>query len=392
MMQNFPFSRPMYIMAKPAGAQCNLNCRYCYYKGKQQMYGDGRAMVMTDDVLEAFVKGYIESQTMPAVLFTWHGGEPMLRPLQFYEKAVVLQKKYAEGRIIDNCIQTNGMLITDEWCRFLSDNGWLVGVSIDGPQEYHDKYRKARGGKPTFCDVMQGIEKLEKYGVQWNAMAVVNDYNGNHPTEFYHFFRQIGCRYIQFAPIVEPGLDCNVQPRQWGDFLCAVFDEWIKKDVGEYYVQIFDAMLARWVGEEAGVCIFNETCGQVGVMEYNGDVYSCDHFVFPEYKLGNMREKTFVEMMYSERQRSFGAEKHNGLPMKCRKCRFMFACNGECPKNRILTDGEGEKNLNYLCEGYYHFYVHIAPYMDYMKQEYLAGRPPANVMNVLNTRLPCRRA
>lgn len=401
-----PFSRPLYIMAKPVGALCNLACDYCYYLEKSKLYPHHPASLMSDELLEKFVEEYILSQTAPQVLFTWHGGETLMRPLAFYQKAMELQHKYAHGRMIDNCIQTNGTLLTDEWCRFFHENHWLVGVSIDGPQKYHDAYRKNRQGLPSFTQVMKGIESLNKYDVEWNAMAVVNRLNADAPLEFYHFFKQIECHYIQFAPIVErivrhadgrhlaavdesseEGLaEFSVLPRQWGDFLCTLFDEWVRKDVGRYFVQLFDATLANWVGEQPGVCTLASTCGQAGVMEFNGDVYSCDHFVFPQYKLGNIYSKSLVEMMYSERQMRFGQAKHTALPTQCVECPYLFACNGECPKNRFCMTKDGESGLNYLCKGYYQFFSHVAPYMDFMKGELLAQRAPANIMAYLSAK------
>lgn len=383
---------------------CNLACKYCYYLEKNNLYKEqqpDRRFIMTDDTHERFIRMYIQSQTTPQVLFCWHGGESLMRPLSFYKRVVELQKKYAAGRIIDNTIQTNGTLLDDEWCRFFRDNNWLVGVSVDGPQEFHDEYRRNKMGAPSFRKVMQGINLLKKHGVEWNALAVVNDFNADYPLDFYRFFKEIECRYIQFTPIVErilprkdgrylaspmdaqdiPLADFSVLPAQWGDFLCAIFDEWVCNDVGEYFVQIFDATLANWIGEQPGVCSMARTCGHAGVMEYNGDVYSCDHFVFPEYKLGNIRTHTLVEMMFSERQQRFGADKRDRLPGQCRQCRYLFACNGECPKNRFATTAAGEPGLNYLCEGYRKYFDHVAPYMDFMANELKHQRPPANVMN-----------
>lgn len=395
-----PFSKPLYVMTKPVGAICNLACKYCYYLEKTNLYKENTSkFVMSDSLLEKFIEEYINSQTMPQVLFTWHGGETLMRPLSFYQKVVELQKKYANGRTIDNCIQTNGTLLNDEWCEFFHDNHWLVGISIDGPQEFHDEYRKNKQGKPSFMKVMQGIHLLNKHQVEWNAMAVVNDYNADYPLEFYHFFKELGCHYIQFTPIVErihphadgrhlahvlqkdeKLADFSVSPEQWGNFLCTIFDEWVKNDVGEYFIQIFDSTLANWMGAQPGVCTMAPTCGHAGVMEFNGDVYSCDHFVFPEFKLGNIYEKSLIEMMYSEKQIQFGQQKKDSLPNKCKECNYLFACNGECPKNRFLTTEDGEPGLNYLCKGYYQFFNHVAPYMDFMKKELLAERPPANVM------------
>ena len=387
-------------MTKPVGAVCNLACKYCYYLEKTNLYKDNKSKyVMSDSLLEKFIKEYINSQTMPQVLFTWHGGETLMRPLSFYQKVIELQKKYANGRTIDNCIQTNGTLLNDEWCEFFHNNHWLVGVSIDGPQDFHDEYRKNKQGKPSFVKVMQGIKLLKKHQVEWNAMAVVNDYNADYPLEFYHFFKDLECHYIQFTPIVErihlnsegsylanvlqkeeKLADFSVTPEQWGNFLCTLFDEWVKNDVGKYFIQIFDATLANWMGTQPGVCTMAPTCGHAGVMEFNGDVYACDHFVFPEFKLGNIYEKSLIEMMYGDKQSRFGLQKRDALPAQCKACKYLFACNGECPKNRFLTTEDGEFGLNYLCKGYYQFFDHIAPYMDFMKKELLAERAPANVM------------
>ena len=397
-----PFSRPLYIMPKPIGAACNLACKYCYYLEKANLYQDYSKQVMSDALLEKFIKEYIEAQSMPQVLFTWHGGETLLRPLGFYKRVVELQQKYANGRQIDNSIQTNGTLLNDEWCEFFKQNNWLVGISIDGPQEFHDEYRRNRQGLPSFVKVMKGINLLKKHGVEWNGMAVVNDYNADYPHEFYQFFKDIGCHYLQFAPIVErlcshPDgrhlatpiqkdeklADFSVSPEQWGNFLCTLFDDWVKQDVGNYFIQLFDSTLANWVGQQPGICMLAKTCGHAGVMEFNGDVYSCDHFVFPEFKLGNIYEKTLVEMMYSERQLKFGEDKHRLLPTACKECEFLFACNGECPKNRFALTADGEPGLNYLCKGYHQFFSHVAPYMDFMKKEFLAERSPANVMNAI---------
>ncbi len=397
-----PFAKPLYVMTKPVSSMCNLSCRYCYYLEKANLYRNedkaGR-FTMSEDLLERFIRDYIESQTMPQVLFSWHGGEALMRPLSFYKRVVELQKHYARGVQIDNSIQTNGTLLTDEWCEFFRENGWLVGVSIDGPQEFHDEYRRNKMGQPSFRKVMQGINLLNKHGVEWNALAVVNDFNADYPLDFYNFFKEIGCRYIQFTPIVERFYphkdgrhlaspmdngkvslaDFSVSPEQWGEFLVTLFDEWVKEDVGKYFIQLFDATLANWVGQQPGVCTMARTCGHAGVMEYNGDVYSCDHFVFPEYKLGNIRTHTLVEMMYGERQQQFGMDKYAKLPAQCKNCEFLFACNGECPKNRFAFTADGEPGLNYLCSGYKRYFRHVAPYMDFMKQELEAGRPPANV-------------
>ena len=398
-----PFAKPLYVMLKPAGAHCNLACKYCYYLEKNNLYQNSHRHLMSDEMLEQFTREYIEAQTMPQVLFTWHGGEPLMRSIDFYKKALALQKKYAHGKQIDNVIQTNGTLLTDEWCEFFAKNLWLVGISIDGPQEYHDHYRVTPAGKPSWEKVMQGISLLKKHRVEWNAMAVVNAYNAEHPLEFYHFFRDNGCQYLQFTPIVErltehedgrtlasladdreiPLADASVTPAQWGNFLCTIFDDWVRHDVGKMFVEIFDCTLANWMGVLPGICAYSKECGHAGVMEHNGDVYSCDHFVFPEYKLGNIREQSLINMLYGEKQQAFSRLKHTSLPRQCKECDMEFACHGECPKNRFEKDKYGEPGLNYLCQGYYQYYSHVAPYMDFMKRELLAQRPPANIMNVL---------
>lgn len=398
-----PFAKPLYVMLKPAGAHCNLACKYCYYLEKNKLYPTAQRHLMSDEMLEQFTREYIEAQTMSQVLFTWHGGEPLLRSIDFYRKALSLQQKYAGGRRIDNVIQTNGTLLTDEWCEFFAQNHWLVGISIDGPQPYHDHYRLTAAGKPSWKKVMQGIKLLKKHGVEWNAMAVVNAYNANHPLEFYRFFKENGCQFLQFTPIVERLTrhedgrtlasladkdeislsEASVAPEQWGYFLCAIFDEWVRKDVGKIFVEIFDCTLANWMGISPGICAYSKECGHAGVMEHNGDVYSCDHFVFPEYKLGNIRDHSLIYMLYGEQQQEFSRLKHSSLPRQCKECDMEFACHGECPKNRFMKDKYGDSGLNYLCPGYYHYYQHVAPYMDYMKQELMAQRPPSNIMKVV---------
>ncbi len=398
-----PFAKPLYVMLKPAGAHCNLACKYCYYLEKNKLYPTAQRHLMSDEILEQFTREYIEAQTMSQVLFTWHGGEPLLRSIDFYRKALSLQQKYAGGRRIDNVIQTNGTLLTDEWCEFFAQNHWLVGISIDGPQPDHDHYRLTAAGKPSWKKVMQGIKLLKKHGVEWNAMAVVNAYNANHPLEFYRFFKENGCQFLQFTPIVERLTrhedgrtlasladkdeislsEASVAPEQWGYFLCAIFDEWVRKDVGKIFVEIFDCTLANWMGVSPGICAYSKECGHAGVMEHNGDVYSCDHFVFPEYKLGNIRDHSLIDMLYGEQQQEFSRLKHSSLPRQCKECDMEFACHGECPKNRFMKDKYGDSGLNYLCPGYYHYYQHVAPYMDYMKQELMSQRPPSNIMKVV---------
>ena len=396
------YGRPMYVMAKPVGAACNLQCSYCYYLEKSRLY-DVSSQLMSDEMLELFIREYIHSQTTLEVLFTWHGGEPLLRPISFYERALELQRQYANGRRIANCIQTNATLIDDEWCEFFRKNNFLVGVSIDGPQMMHDSLRTSRRGESSYRDVMRGLRLLNRHRVEWNAMATVNAANVEHPLEFYRFFRdELECQFLQFTPVVErrymsggesrlmhaaePSgelVPYSVTAEQWGRFLCAIFDEWVRHDVGRMFVQLFDSTLANWVGEAVGVCTMSKYCGHAAVIEHNGDVYSCDHFVFPEYKLGNLNEKSLSEMMYGRQQSEFGEAKHNTLPRQCRECKYEFACHGECPRNRFLTTADGEPGLNYLCTGYHAFFSHAATAMDYMRRQLQQGRPPANVMKWL---------
>lgn len=407
-----PFSRPVYVMLKPAGATCNLACDYCYYLEKSKLYNTGTRHCMSDTLLETFVRDYIAMQSSPAVLFTWHGGEPMLRPIHFYERALELQRKYANGKQIDNAFQTNGTLITDEWARFFRRNNFLVGVSIDGPEEVHDEYRRSRGGRGSWKQVMRGIRILNRHGVEWNAMAVVNDYNVEDPLAFYHFFKEIGCHFVQFTPIVERYYrhpdgrllaaptdgalaelaPFSVTPEAWGDFLCTVYDEWVRHDVGDYFIQLFDATLAGWMGVQPSVCTLAETCGHAAVMEYNGDVYACDHYVFPEFKLGNVNTTPLAQLMARDELYRFGQNKKRLLTRQCRECAYLMACHGECPKNRFALSDSGEAGQNYLCKGYHRFFSHVAPDMDFMKYQLQHDGPPAAVMDwIAQGRPPYRR-
>ena len=358
---------------------------------------------MSDSLLEAYVRDYIQLQQTPEVLFTWHGGEPMLRPLSFYKQAVRYQQYYGRGRQISNSIQTNGTLLTPEWCQFLHDEGWLVGISIDGTQEMHDTYRHDAKGEGTWQRVMDAIRMLQDYGVEWNAMATVNHANVGKPLEFYRFFRdELHCQFLQLSPVVEricqhsdgrhlaqlfdedcPLAPYSVKPAEWGKFLCTIFDEWVRHDVGETFVQVFDATLAGWMGVAPGICVYAEECGHAVVMEHNGDVYSCDHFVFPQYRLGNILTDGLPQMVYGEKQTAFSRLKKDSLPRQCRECEWLKACHGECPRLRFLHTADGEPGLNYLCAGYKIFFQHVAPYMDFMRQELLAGRPASGVMQFM---------
>lgn len=397
-----PLSFPIYVMAKPVGPLCNMDCEYCYYLEKEGLYKNRKGSKMSDDLLERFTDAYINCQTAPFVQFTWHGGESLLRGIDFYRKALKFQEKYSRGREISNCIQTNGLLLNDEWCRFFKENNFLVGISIDGPEKLHDRYRKDCGGRGTFARVMKGIEMLRKHQVDFNTLSVINDYNVRYPLDVYHLFKEIGSQYMQFSPVVErlgsrpDGLELltaadhpadtelaswSVGPTAYGDFYIEIFNEWVQNDVGRYFVQMFDATLAGMTGEQPGVCIYGKTCGHALAMEHNGDVYACDHFVYPEYLRGNINRETLVAMTLSEEQKRFGNLKQSALPGQCRHCRFLKLCNGECPKNRFAVTADGEPGLNYLCPGLQRYYTHVQPYMEFMAEELRNQRPPANIMD-----------
>jgi uncharacterized protein len=393
-----------HIMSKPTGPLCNLDCTYCFYLEKENLYPNTRKWAMTDEVLEAYVRGYIEAQDTDTVNFAWQGGEPTLLGVDFFERAVELERRYAGGKRITNALQTNATLLDDRWGEFLARNGFLVGVSIDGPRELHDFYRVDKGSAGTFDRVMRGLEALKRHRVEFNTLTVVNRQNSRHALEVYRFLKSIGSRFMQFIPIVErkaavatgEGLvliqpsfegatavtDWSVEPRAFGEFLVAIFDEWVKRDVGAYYVQHFDVALESWLGLPQSLCVFRRTCGSALAMEHSGDLYSCDHFVYPEFKLGNIMETPMGEMAYSARQRDFGNAKADTLPRMCRECDVRFACNGECPKHRFERTPDGEAGLNYLCAGYKLFFKHIDAYMRFMAEELRAGRPPANVMKI----------
>ncbi|MBN2665856.1 MAG: anaerobic sulfatase-maturation protein [Bacteroidales bacterium] len=395
-------------MLKPAGSSCNLNCTYCYYLEKSKLYGSNSRMRMTDELLEKFTRQFIEANQVPVVTFTWQGGEPTLMGLDFYRKAVELQKKYAGEKKIENAFQTNGTRLDDEWCRFFKDNNFLVGISIDGEEHNHDRYRRTRSGRPTFRKVLNGIELLHKHSVEFNTLSVVNSYNVHFAAETYRFLKKIGSGFMQFLPVVEfenenrspeelrliaPVHQKNsrmapftVPAVEYGKFLITIFDEWVRNDVARYYVQIFDATLANYVGENPGLCVFNDICGDALVMEHNGDVYSCDHFVYPEYYLGNINDTPLIELAKSQAQFDFGINKRNKLPRYCLKCDLRYLCHGECPKHRFLTTPDGEPGLNYLCEGYKLFFRHAEPFMKFMGEELNNKRPPANVMNWIRNR------
>jgi len=387
-------------MLKPRGPVCNLACGYCYYLSKERLY-PGACFRMTEELLESFTRQYIEAQRVPEVTFGWQGGEPTLMGLDFFRLAIELQRGYRRpGMRIRNALQTNGTLLNNEWCRFFREHGFLIGLSMDGPRELHDAYRVDRGGQPTFDRVMNGLARLKQQGVEFNVLTTVHAANAGHPLEVYRFLRdEVGATFIQFIPIVqrdnETGFQeeervtgrsasgCSTSGRQYGDFLISVFDEWVRRDVGRVFVQIFDVALAAWLGQRPGLCVFEETCGAAPVLEHNGDVYACDHFVEPRWWLGNVLETPLAELVGSEQQRQFGLAKRDALPRACRECEVRFVCHGGCPKNRLLRTPAGEPGLNYLCEGYKAFFTHIDRPMRLMAAELRAGRPAANVMLVL---------
>ena len=390
-------------MAKPIGPICNLDCTYCYYLEKENLYAkQGRDFRMEDSVLEAYIRQFIEAQADGPLSFAWQGGEPTLLGIPFFERVVALQEKYANGRVVENVLQTNGTLLNDEWAAFFARNHFLVGLSIDGPARLHDAYRVDKGGQPTHARVMRGLGYLKAHNVEFNTLTVVNRENSRHALEVYRFLKEIGSKYLQFIPVVEQlayepdpnGLvllkpyarqqsrvsDWSVEPLQFGLFLSDIFDEWVRKDVGKTFVQIFDVALESWSGLPQSLCVFSPKCGRALAVEHNGDLYSCDHFVYPENKLGNLMQRNLSAMLTSPQQSRFGNAKEASLPSDCKQCDVRFACNGECPKHRFLSTADGEYGLNYLCAGYKHFFRHIDPYMRFMAHELKHGGAPARVM------------
>ena len=404
-----------HVMAKPSASVCNLDCTYCFYLEKEKLYAPAQEnWKMSEEVLELYVQQQIEAQDVPGVDFAWQGGEPTLMGIEFFRRAVELQKQYGEGKKITNAFQTNGILLDDEWGAFLAENEFLVGLSIDGPREFHDRYRVDKGQKPTFDRVVAALNVLAKHKVEFNTLTVVQHHNADHPLEVYRFLKDLGSHFMQFIPIVEraarepadDGLELigptfegrakvtgwSVGSAQYGKFLARIFDEWVSGDVGERFVQIFDVSLGSWLGQDASLCIFAETCGNALIIEHNGDLYSCDHFVYPEYKLGNVKDWSIRDMVASPEQRKFGQDKKDSLPQFCRECEYLFACHGGCPKQRFTRTPSGEEGLNYLCKGYKIYFKHVAPYMEFMARELQNGRPAANVMEWVRHRDAAREA
>lgn len=436
--------RPFHVMTKPTGAACNLECEYCYYLEKSELYPEASDTRMSAETLETYVEQYIEAQPGPEVTFAWQGGEPTLLGLDFFREVVRLQEAHAppDKRIV-NTIQTNGTRLNDEWCRFFAEHDFLVGISVDGPPDLHDEYRRSRADGPTFEQVADGLSLLQDHGVEYNVLCVVNDRNSRHPERVYDFFKEQGVRWLQFIPLVEPvdgeaGADAtdrdavdgdeegapsagvqaagvpmndvperdrdvlraaraapvtdrSVDPIQYGEFMCTIFDEWVRNDVGDVSVRLFDQCLEVAFEGHASLCLFRETCGDQVAMEHNGDVYACDHYVEPGFELGNLHETHLAELVDSEAQRQFGEFKREGLPARCRKCAVREFCHGGCPKNRIIETPAGELGLNYLCAGYRRVFSHVQPHLEIFKRVAERGHPLSAAMDVVAERDRRRR-
>ena len=387
-----------HLLSKPTGAICNLDCAYCFFLAKEMLY-PGSRFRMAEELLETYLRQLIESHRTPEVTIAWQGGEPTLMGLPFFRRSVELAQQYARpGMTIAHTIQTNGTLIDDEWAEFFKQNNFLVGISIDGPRAMHDVYRQDKGGAPTFDKVMRGLAYLKQHGVEWNALTTLNHANVDQPVAVYRFLRdECGARFIQFIPIVERHhvdgvpfgaavVDRSVTATQYGQFLIGVFEEWVRHDIGEVYVQMFDVALANWYGEPSGLCVFSKTCGTALALEHNGDLYSCDHFVEPQYKLGNIKETHMIELVASDQQRKFGQDKFDTLPQYCLDCDVRFACHGGCPKDRFITTPDGEAGLNYLCAGYKLFFQHVNQPMQLMVQLLRQNRAPSELTQLYQTK------
>lgn len=410
-----PDNAPTYfhVLAKPTGAVCNLDCKYCFFLSKETLYPDSRFR-MPDNVLEAYIRQLIQSQRSRHLTIAWQGGEPTLMGLPFFQRAMALIRQHARpGMTFEHTVQTNGTLLNDEWCEFFRENGFLVGLSMDGPADMHDAYRVDKLGHPTFEKVKRSARLMRRHGVEFNILCTVHAANVERPLRLYRFFRdELKTRFIQFIPIVErvtpetrdyanegwgdrrnkrpfysqqgnQVTGRSVRPEQWGKFLTTIFDEWVHKDVGRVFVQLFESALASWARLPATMCVFSETCGNAVALEHNGDLYACDHYVEPDHRLGNITETHMVELLASDKQRAFGNAKRDTLPNYCQTCDVRFACHGECPRNRFIETPDGEPGLNYLCAGYKAFFQHIDRPMQMMAQLLRIDRPPADVMRLL---------
>jgi uncharacterized protein len=364
-------AREFQVFAKPVGSICNLDCSYCYYLNKKDLYPKGESFRMPDDILEEYIIQHINACPEQEIRFSWHGGEPTVLGLDYFRKIVALQRKHQpSNQRIANGIQTNGILLGDEWCRFLAAEGFAVGLSLDGPQEMHDMYRVTKDKEPTHEQTMQGYNLLQQHRVYTDILCVVNEHNVQHPTEVYRFLKQINAAYISFLPLVDQQPDAKggishhtVPAEAWGNFLCTIFDEWRDQDIGRIKVQIFEEAARTAFNQEHSLCIFRPTCGDIPVIEHNGDFYSCDHFVDADHCLGNIKETPLVELLENPAQRAFGKAKLDTLPRYCQVCEVRAMCNGECPKNRFLKTPDGEAGLNYLCAGYKRFFTYCQPFV-----------------------------
>lgn len=405
--------RPFHVMAKAIGPICNLDCKYCFYLEKERFYPENEPWKMSNERLETFIRDYIAGQPGDEVHFAFQGGEPTLLGVDYFRKIIRLQKKHANGKLIHNALQTNGTLLDDRWGEFLAGNRFLVGLSIDGPEDVHDAFRVDKKGRPTYKAVVRGLNVIRKHNVEFNTLTCLNSETVKHPIKIYKFLKSIGSKYLQFIPIVEREADAKAVERRldfapppdpnrppaskenppmsklsvsaeaYGDFLVKVFDRWIRRDVGKVHIQLFDCALGRWAGQAATMCYFSETCGRALAMEHDGNIYACDHYVYPKYKLGNLMNTTLGKLVDEPTAKAFGNAKRDTLPRYCRECEVRFACNGECPKHRFTWTPDGEWGLNYLCPAYKKFFKHIRPAMDIMKELLRTHRSPAEVMTLL---------
>jgi uncharacterized protein len=381
---------PFHVMTKPIGPRCNLDCHYCFYLRKEGLYPGTKDFRMSPEVLETYIRSYCEAQPGDVISFAWQGGEPTLLGLEYFERIVALQRQYAGGRRVENALQTNGTLLDHDWAVFLRRENFLVGVSLDGPRNLHDTYRLTRGRRPTFDRVMAGIAVLKRHGVEFNTLTVVNRENSRRPLDVYKFLKDAGSGFMQFIPLVEsvqggkPGEvgAASVRPERWGEFLIAIFDAWLAADIGRVHVQTFEVALSQWMGFVPSLCVFGETCGKALALEHNGDVYACDHYVDPGHLIGNLMRTPLNELVDSEAMRRFGDAKRDTLPAQCRRCPVLFACRGECPKNRIALSEDGEPGLNYLCAGYRAFFEHADPALETLSRLLRAGYPARDLRRV----------
>lgn len=391
-----PTRQAFHVMAKPTGSRCNLRCDYCFFLKKERLYPES-SFTMSDEVMEKYIRQTIEAHQVPEVTIAWQGGEPTLMGIDFFRRAMDVERKYLKpGMRIENTFQTNGLLIDDDWCRFLRDNNFLVGISLDGPQSMHDAYRHDRGGHSVFDKAISAVRRMQQHQVEFNILCTVNAVNSQQPLELYRFFRdELKARYIQFIPIVERANETgdqtgtaitgrSVRPEQYGRFLCAIFDEWVKLDVGQMFIPFFDGVLGAYVFGQSPLCIFAPVCGDNVALEHNGDVYSCDHFVEPGCLLGNISTAPLGELVNSAQQWQFGEAKSKALTRQCRECEYLFTCHGDCPKNRVLTTVDGEAGLSWLCAGLKNFFAHSRMSMQIMTELLRQGQPADAIMNMVS--------